>query len=101
MEVVAKVGFRMFWGMTCEVANVHPDGRSFSLFLYENPLSIFVELPKGSGTGGGGRESIPNSGNDAKGGGRRNSGLESNEIQQYLLGYHTMGIGSSELESKM
>jgi len=45
-EVVAKVGFRMFLGMTCEVGNASSDGRSVSLFLYENPLSIFVELPE-------------------------------------------------------
>lgn len=47
-EVVAKIGFRCFLGMTCDVANV--TDKSFSLFLYENPLSIFVELPEnGSG----------------------------------------------------
>mmetsp|Transcript_17447 Transcript_17447/g.21308 ORF Transcript_17447/g.21308 Transcript_17447/m.21308 type:complete len:218 (-) Transcript_17447:38-691(-) len=43
-EVVAKIGFRCFLGMTCDVANVTE--KSFSLFLYENPLSIFVELPE-------------------------------------------------------
>jgi len=46
VEVVAKVGFRMFLGMTCEVGAPSSDGRSISLFLYENPLSIFVELPE-------------------------------------------------------
>jgi len=45
-EVVAKVGFRMFLGMSCEVGEFSADGRAFSLFLYENPLSIFVELPE-------------------------------------------------------
>ena len=44
-DIISKVGFRMFLGMTCEVANFSSDGRSFSLFLYENPLTIFVELP--------------------------------------------------------
>ena len=43
-EVVAKIGFRSFLGMTCDVTNV--TDKSFSLFLYENPLSIFVELPE-------------------------------------------------------
>ncbi len=42
-EVVAKVGFRMFLGMNAEVGNV--TDRAFSIFLSENPLSIFVELP--------------------------------------------------------
>ena len=51
-EVVAKIGFRMFLGMTCEVANFSPDGRAFSLFIYENPLAIFVELPSPGEDGG-------------------------------------------------
>ena len=51
-EVVAKIGFRMFLGMSCEVANISPDGKAFSLFLYENPLSIFVELPDGGSSNG-------------------------------------------------
>ena len=46
-EVVAKIGFRCFLGMTCDVTNV--TDKSFSLFLYENPLSIFVELPESGG----------------------------------------------------
>ncbi len=45
-EVIAKVGFRCFLGMTCDVTNV--TDKSFSLFLFENPLSIFVELPENS-----------------------------------------------------
>eukprot|EP00586_Coscinodiscus_wailesii_P004075 CAMPEP_0172488412 /NCGR_PEP_ID=MMETSP1066-20121228/17921_1 /TAXON_ID=671091 /ORGANISM="Coscinodiscus wailesii, Strain CCMP2513" /LENGTH=196 /DNA_ID=CAMNT_0013255609 /DNA_START=136 /DNA_END=726 /DNA_ORIENTATION=- len=44
-EVLAKIGFRMFLGVTCDVANFSADGNSFSLYLYENPLAIFVELP--------------------------------------------------------
>lgn len=43
-EVVAKIGFRMFLGMTCDIGNVTDE--SFSLFMNENPLSIFVELPQ-------------------------------------------------------
>lgn len=49
-EVVAKIGFRCFLGMTCDIANV--TDKSFSLFLYENPLSIFVELPDNEGGAG-------------------------------------------------
>uniref|UniRef100_A0A7S4K9E3 Trafficking protein particle complex subunit n=1 Tax=Odontella aurita TaxID=265563 RepID=A0A7S4K9E3_9STRA len=55
-EVIARIGFRMFLGVSAEVANFSPDGRAFSLFLYDNPLAIFVELPppkeEGEGSGG-------------------------------------------------
>mmetsp|Transcript_14510 Transcript_14510/g.20471 ORF Transcript_14510/g.20471 Transcript_14510/m.20471 type:complete len:206 (-) Transcript_14510:149-766(-) len=44
-EVVAKTGFRMFLGISCDVT-MAPDGNAFSLFMYENPLALFVELPK-------------------------------------------------------
>lgn len=44
-DVVARIGFRMFLGVSAEMANFSPDGGAFSLFLYDNPLSIFVELP--------------------------------------------------------
>jgi hypothetical protein len=44
-DVVARIGFRMFLGVNAEVGNVSPDGSGFSLFLHDNPLSIFVELP--------------------------------------------------------
>jgi hypothetical protein len=44
-DVVARIGFRMFLGVAAEVANHSPDGSAFSLFLYDNPLGIFVELP--------------------------------------------------------
>lgn len=47
-DVIAKVGFRMFLGASCEVSNFAPDGSAFSLFLYDNPLAIFVELPPNS-----------------------------------------------------
>lgn len=43
-EVVAKVGFRMFLGVSCDVGKLTE--KSFSLYLSENPLSIFVELPQ-------------------------------------------------------
>lgn len=44
-EVIAKIGFRMFLGATCDVTNVSSDGTAFSLYLYDNPLTVFVELP--------------------------------------------------------
>lgn len=42
-EVLAKTGFRMFLGISAEV-QMHNES-SFSLLIYENPLSLFVELP--------------------------------------------------------
>uniref|UniRef100_A0A7S1G0B8 Trafficking protein particle complex subunit n=1 Tax=Corethron hystrix TaxID=216773 RepID=A0A7S1G0B8_9STRA len=45
-QAVAKVGFKMFLGVSCDVAPFPPDGRSFSLILYDNPLTTFVELPE-------------------------------------------------------
>ena len=45
-ESIAKIGFKMFLGVTCDVANFASDGRSFSLYLYEDPLAMFVELPE-------------------------------------------------------
>mmetsp|Transcript_25980 Transcript_25980/g.38461 ORF Transcript_25980/g.38461 Transcript_25980/m.38461 type:complete len:207 (+) Transcript_25980:69-689(+) len=50
-EVVAKIGFRMFLGMNCDVGKL--TDKSFSLFLDENPLSIFVELPQTEDNGDG------------------------------------------------
>lgn len=49
-EVVAKTGFRMFLGVSCDVT-VAPDGNSVSLFLYDNPLALFVELPQANDKG--------------------------------------------------
>ena len=61
-DVVARIGFRMFLGVNAEVGNFSPDGSGFSLFLHDNPLSIFVELPsaeEGGPTGqGGGMRSV-------------------------------------------
>ena len=45
-EVIAKVGFKMFLGVTPTVANWSSDSKSFSLILDENPLTEFVELPE-------------------------------------------------------
>ncbi|KAI8621652.1 trafficking protein particle complex subunit 3 [Chytriomyces sp. MP71] len=44
-DVIAKVGFRMFLGITPQVTNWSPDGKEFSLIIDENPLTEFVELP--------------------------------------------------------
>ena len=43
-EVVAKTGFRMLLGISCDVT-MASDGKSFSLTMQENPLALFVELP--------------------------------------------------------
>ncbi|KAK1745651.1 trafficking protein particle complex subunit 3 [Skeletonema marinoi] len=51
-EVVAKVGFKMFLGVTAEVGGFSQDQRSFSVYLQDNPLSTFVELPSESAQGG-------------------------------------------------
>ena len=44
-EVVAKMGFKMFLGVSAEVGGFSQDQKSFSIYLQENPLSTFVELP--------------------------------------------------------
>ena len=44
-EVIAKIGFKMFLGVTADVVNVSSDGKAFSLYMYDNPLTTFVELP--------------------------------------------------------
>ena len=46
-EVVAKAGFKMFLGVSAEVGLFSQDQRSFSIYLQDNPLSTFVELPPG------------------------------------------------------
>ncbi|KAJ3059920.1 transport protein particle 22 kDa subunit [Podochytrium sp. JEL0797] len=44
-EVISKIAFRMYLGITLTVTNVSADGKEFSLLLDENPLTEFVELP--------------------------------------------------------
>lgn len=51
-ETIAKIGFRMFLGTQAEVGNYSPDQKSFSIYLQENPLATFVELPPGDKTSG-------------------------------------------------
>ncbi|KYQ92824.1 trafficking protein particle complex subunit 3 [Tieghemostelium lacteum] len=45
-EVIAKVGFKMFLGVTATVIDQDPDKREFHLILDDNPLIDFVELPE-------------------------------------------------------
>ncbi|KAJ3305037.1 Trafficking protein particle complex subunit 3 [Kappamyces sp. JEL0829] len=42
-----QTGFKIYLGVSPQVANWSPDGREFSLILDENPLAEFVELPEG------------------------------------------------------
>lgn len=61
-EAVAKIGFKMFLGVSCDVGKM--TDRSFSLYMNENPLSIFVELPhnedgNGDASGNGSIEAGP------------------------------------------
>lgn len=44
-DVVAKMGFKMFLGVQAEVGGFSQDQKSFSIYLQDNPLSTFVELP--------------------------------------------------------
>ena len=44
-EVIAKVGMKMFLGVSADVTSWNAERNSFSLVLYENPLTEFVELP--------------------------------------------------------
>eukprot|EP00897_Mesotaenium_endlicherianum_P005067 jgi/Mesen1/4589/ME000232S03852 len=44
-DIVAKVGFKMFLGVTATVANWNADYTECSLLLDDNPLVDFVELP--------------------------------------------------------
>mmetsp|Transcript_1278 Transcript_1278/g.1785 ORF Transcript_1278/g.1785 Transcript_1278/m.1785 type:complete len:216 (-) Transcript_1278:118-765(-) len=65
-EVVAKTGFRMFLGISCDVT-MAPDGNAFSLFMYDNPLALFVELPKTNETSGTSESNAGASGGSAAG----------------------------------
>lgn len=44
-ESIAKVGFKMFLGVTANVTNWNKDKTQFSLVFSDNPLNDFVELP--------------------------------------------------------
>jgi len=45
-EVVAKVGLRMFLGISAEVVQWNSERTACSLVLSENPLAEYVELPE-------------------------------------------------------
>lgn len=45
-EVIAKVGFKMFLGVTAQLSNVDLKKNEFSLVLDDNPLVDYVELPE-------------------------------------------------------
>ncbi|GBG71644.1 hypothetical protein CBR_g9060 [Chara braunii] len=45
-DVIAKVGLKMFLGVTGTVANWNQDNTECSLILDDNPLVDFVELPE-------------------------------------------------------
>eukprot|EP00906_Rhabdomonas_costata_P023402 RCo033674 len=45
-EVIAKVGLKMFLGVTATVSGWSEGHTSYSLVLEENPLNTFVELPE-------------------------------------------------------
>ncbi len=41
-DMISKVAFKMFLGVTAEVGNISADGNAFSLLLNENPfVSVF------------------------------------------------------------
>ncbi|KAG2638663.1 trafficking protein particle complex subunit 3-like [Panicum virgatum] len=44
-DVIAKLGFKMFLGVTATVTNWDAEGTSCSFILEDNPLVDFVELP--------------------------------------------------------
>eukprot|EP01112_Ceratiomyxa_fruticulosa_P016587 TRINITY_DN5035_c0_g1_i1.p1 TRINITY_DN5035_c0_g1~~TRINITY_DN5035_c0_g1_i1.p1 ORF type:complete len:190 (-),score=44.18 TRINITY_DN5035_c0_g1_i1:67-636(-) len=45
-EVIAKVGFKMFLGISATVTDWDVEKKEFSLILEDNPLTEFVELPE-------------------------------------------------------
>ncbi|XP_024545601.1 trafficking protein particle complex subunit 3 isoform X2 [Selaginella moellendorffii] len=45
-DVIAKIGFKMFLGVTATVSNWNADFTECSLVLDDNPLVDFVELPE-------------------------------------------------------
>mmetsp|Transcript_1446 Transcript_1446/g.2213 ORF Transcript_1446/g.2213 Transcript_1446/m.2213 type:complete len:189 (+) Transcript_1446:152-718(+) len=45
-ETIAKIAFKMFLGITCDVLNWNTEQTSFSLILQDNPLIEFVDLPQ-------------------------------------------------------
>jgi hypothetical protein len=44
-KVIGEQGFKMFLGVSAEVANFDAEAKAFSLIIRENPLADFVILP--------------------------------------------------------
>ncbi|KAL0589545.1 hypothetical protein ABG067_002449 [Albugo candida] len=44
-DVISKVAFKMFLGITTEVSNWNSENSVCSLLIHDNPLTEFVELP--------------------------------------------------------
>lgn len=44
IETIAKIGFKMYLGVNCDV-NVYSENKEFGLIFAENPFNDFVELP--------------------------------------------------------
>eukprot|EP00002_Diphylleia_rotans_P009565 TRINITY_DN19955_c0_g1_i1.p1 TRINITY_DN19955_c0_g1~~TRINITY_DN19955_c0_g1_i1.p1 ORF type:complete len:187 (+),score=47.80 TRINITY_DN19955_c0_g1_i1:51-611(+) len=45
-EVISKIGFKMFLGISPAIVNWNGEYSEFSLLIDENPLTEFVELPE-------------------------------------------------------
>ncbi|KAI8851991.1 NO signaling/Golgi transport ligand-binding domain-containing protein [Chytridium lagenaria] len=48
-DVIAKVGFKIFLGISPTVTNWSADSKEFSIIFDDNPLAEFVELPEDAG----------------------------------------------------
>ncbi|ESO84171.1 hypothetical protein LOTGIDRAFT_155494 [Lottia gigantea] len=46
-DIISKVAFKMYLGITPVISNWSPSGDEFSLLIENNPLIDFVELPEG------------------------------------------------------
>ncbi len=46
VEMITKVGFKMFLGISPTISGGSADGKEFNLIFDENPLAEFVELPE-------------------------------------------------------
>ncbi|KAK6169988.1 trafficking protein particle complex subunit 3 [Patella vulgata] len=46
-DIISKVAFKMYLGITPVISNWSPSGDEFSLLIENNPLIDFVELPDG------------------------------------------------------
>ncbi|KAK3593120.1 hypothetical protein CHS0354_018248 [Potamilus streckersoni] len=46
-DIISRLGFKMYLGITPVISNWSPAGDEFSLLIENNPLSDFVELPEG------------------------------------------------------